>query len=435
MKRFLIVAGFISMILPACQKQETISTPVLTTVEVSNITPSTVTSGGSITTNFPVKSYGLCCSIETNPTIEDIIVTDSVFRSNDFKMNVTGLKGNTKYFLRAFAINTKGIGYGNEFSFTTQPSTLPIMTTLLATNITSVTITTGGNLLNTGGEDVTDIGICWNTSTNPLVTDHKISNVADMRNFISILTGLTPETTYYLRAYAINKLGTGYSNEISFKTTSSESAVNDIDGNVYSVIKIGDQTWMQQNLKTTRYSNGELIGTTTPANRDILNESTPTYQWAYNGDEKYVPLYGRLYTWFAVSDTRNICPTSWHVASHAEWLSLLDYLGTNGYGFGGSATELAKSIAEKSDWIESDAPGSPGNDQASNNNSGFSGLPGGARAGRDSFSFAGYGAYWWSATDSANLGWDGCYIWHGYTRVYNGNRGKYQGLSVRCVKN
>lgn len=417
----------------ACKKQENVSTPVVTTVEVSNITPSTATSGGSIT-NASLKYWGLCCSTKSYPTIYDITAIDSTPLSNHFIMNITGLHGNTKYFLRAFVLNTYGVSYGNEFSFTTLPATIPVLNTAEPTNITSVTITACGRLLNTGGEDITDLGVCWSTSVDPNVNDSKMSNNVDTGSFISAISGLTPETTYYLRAYATNELGTGYGNEISFKTTSAGTAVTDIDGNVYSSVIIGDQIWMKQNLKSTRYSNGDLIGTTTTANKDILNESTPKYQWAYNADERNIPLYGRLYTWFAVSDERNICPTGWHVASHAEWLSLMDYLGTNGYGFGGSPTDLAKSIADNSGWITSDTPGSPGNDQATNNNSGFSGLPGGARGGRDSFGSAGEGAYWWSATDGTDLAWDGCYIWHSYVRLYNGNRGKYQGLSIRCLK-
>jgi len=77
---------------------------------------------------------------------------------------------------------------------------------------------------------------------------------------------------------------------------SNNETVTDIDGNVYHTVKIGAQTWMVENLKTTKYRNGDLIGTTTPVTKDISSESTPKYQWAYNGDEKNVSLYGRLYT-------------------------------------------------------------------------------------------------------------------------------------------
>ena len=84
--------------------------------------------------------------------------------------------------------------------------------------------------------------------------------------------------------------------------------VTDIDGNVYQTVTIGKQVWMAEDLKTTRYRNGDLIGPTTPATLDINSESSPKYQWAYDGDEKNVATYGRLYTWYAVADGRNIAP-------------------------------------------------------------------------------------------------------------------------------
>ena len=89
-----------------------------------------------------------------------------------------------------------------------------------------------------------------------------------------------------------------------------DNTIKDIDGNVYITVTIGTQVWMVENLKTTKYRNGDLIGTTTPATKDITNETTPKYQWAYNGNESNVDIYGRLYTWYAVTDSRNICPTA-----------------------------------------------------------------------------------------------------------------------------
>src|SRR5664279_2839934 len=103
--------------------------------------------------------------------------------------------------------------------------------------------------------------------------------------------------------------------------------IENIDGNVYTSVNIGTQVWMVGNLKTTKYSNGELIGTTTPATLDISLETTPKYQWAYDGNESDVSIYGRLYTWYAVTDSRNICPTGWHVPTDAEWTTLNTYLG------------------------------------------------------------------------------------------------------------
>ena len=86
-----------------------------------------------------------------------------------------------------------------------------------------------------------------------------------------------------------------------------------MDGNVYTSVTIGTQVWMVENLKTTKYRNGDLIGTTTPSTLDISAEATPKYQWAYSGDGNNVNTYGRLYTWYAVTDTGNTCPLGWNV--------------------------------------------------------------------------------------------------------------------------
>ena len=110
-----------------------------------------------------------------------------------------------------------------------------------------------------------------------------------------------------MRAYATNSGGTAYGEDVTF-TTLSSNTVSDAEGNIYNIIGIGTQVWMAENLKTTRYRNGDLIGTTTSADLDITAEDTPKYQWAYNGNESNVATYGRLYTWYAVTDSRNVCP-------------------------------------------------------------------------------------------------------------------------------
>jgi uncharacterized protein (TIGR02145 family) len=103
--------------------------------------------------------------------------------------------------------------------------------------------------------------------------------------------------------------------------------MTDQDGNVYTSVTIGTQVWMVENLKTTKYRNGDLIGTTTPATLNISAEATPKYQWAPNYAESIVTTYGRLYTWYAVTDTRNVCPTGWHVPTNVEWSILTTFLG------------------------------------------------------------------------------------------------------------
>jgi uncharacterized protein (TIGR02145 family) len=168
--------------------------------------------------------------------------------------------------------------------------------------------------------------------------------------------------------------------------------VADVNGNVYKTVTIGNQVWMAADLKTTRYRNGDLIGTTSPATLDISSESAPKYQWAYAGDESNVATYGRLYTWYAATDSRNVCPAGWHLPSNAEWQTLIDFLG------GDQAAQGKLKEAGTTHWH------SP-NDDATNE-SGFTALPGGNRFNNEPFAGLGYGSHWWTATEyDAKFAW------------------------------
>ena len=94
--------------------------------------------------------------------------------------------------------------------------------------------------------------------------------------------------------------------------SSGATTVTDIDGNVYNTVTIGTQVWMKENLKTTKYRNGETI----------LNTASFSDQWAYGDNESKIPVYGRLYTWYAATNVRGLCPTGWHVPTDAEWTLL-----------------------------------------------------------------------------------------------------------------
>jgi uncharacterized protein (TIGR02145 family) len=208
-----------------------------------------------------------------------------------------------------------------------------------------------------------------------------------------------------------------------------EKEITDADGNVYNTVTIGTQVWMKENLKTTRYSNGDLIGTTNPATLDISSESTPKYQWAYAGDEGNVANYGRLYTWYAITDSRKVCPTGWHVPAYAEWYTLIDYLVSNDFGYEGDGYDIAKSIAATSGWTLSGAAGSVGNDQTSNNSSSFTAYPSGYRILNGTFNYIGLVCFWWSTPESYSF-----YLVYDKTYMDRADVEKYYGLSVRCVK-
>jgi len=314
---------------------------------------------------------------------------------------------------------------------------IPTLSTTAASGITTTSATGGGNITNDGDLAVSARGVCWNTTGTPTLTDNVTNDGTGTGSFESNMTNLTANTLYYVRAYATNSVGTSYGNEVSFTTLQgTEETATDIDGNVYHTIKIGTQTWMLENLKTTKYRNGEAIGTTTPANKDIRSESAPKHQWPYNGDESNTTKYGRLYTWYAVNDSRNIAPAGWHVPTDAEWTILENYLIANGNNYDGTTTgnKIAKSLAATTDWNSYSDAGSIGNDLTKNNSSGFTALPGGCRDGGGTFGDVGnYGGWWSSAEYGTNYAW--CrHLNCNSLGLFGGNMPKNRGFSVRCVR-
>jgi uncharacterized protein (TIGR02145 family) len=210
--------------------------------------------------------------------------------------------------------------------------------------------------------------------------------------------------------------------------------IEDIDANLYKIVKIGTQMWMADNLKSTKYQNGDLIGTTSPATLDISGESTPKYQWAYDGNEINVGLYGRLYTWYAVTDSRGICPVGWHVPTDEDWTTLTTYLTNNGYGYEGSGNDIAKSMASKDGWNIDPTTGNVGNDQASNNKSGINLLPSGYRFNTGAFSMIGINSRMLSATEM-NATWAFFRLLsYDSSTVLGGGIRKQSGCSVRCLR-
>lgn len=195
--------------------------------------------------------------------------------------------------------------------------------------------------------------------------------------------------------------------------------MTDQDGNTYKTIQIGMQVWMAENLKATTYRNGDAIGSTDPSTLGISGESNPKYHWPCMNDESKVATYGRLYTWYAVTDSRNIAPQGWHVATYQEWITLRDFLGgTNSAG--GKLKETGTTH-----WAEPNT--------AAANESGFTALPGGLREPAGVFYIDAKIGNWWTA--SAN----GSKAWHAYADALTGSlllidSPKAVGYSVRCVK-
>lgn len=302
-------------------------------------------------------------------------------------------------------------------------ATLPTLITSEISGITINTAVSGGEITSDGDDDILEKGVCWNTSTEPTIEDSRSKDGKGSGSFTSVVINLQPATTYAVRAYATNSVGTAYGEELIFSTK-----IGDVDGNEYSIVKIGSQIWMSENLKTTKYNDNSSIPNITGGTA-WAGLTTPAYCW-YNNDAAFnKPLYGALYNWPAVH-TGKLCPTGWHVPTDAEFNTLEMNLGLplaqiDTWGWRG--TDQGKQLKNSTGWNTG---------ENGSNSSGFSALPAGFRFhGDGTYNNQGTLTYWWSASElDATRAWyrrlDG-----NNNAVYKASTEKPAGKSVRCIKN
>jgi len=408
------------------------SIPILTTTSASEIESVSVMSGGFISSDggSAVTSCGVCWSTSSNPTISGLKTKDAMERGG-FTSLINGLSAITTYYIRSYATNSVGTAYGNQISVTTI-TILPLITTTKVSAITATTACSGGNVTSPGnkiygipgGGTILEQGVCWSSTPTPSIGNSKTYGKIGgngIGSFTCTATGLTPNTTYYMRAYATNDFGTSYGSEVSFKTiTTSSEIVNDIDGNAYHTVAIGTQLWMVENLKTTKYRNGEPI-TNITGNTEWSALTSEGYCFYKNDATTYKASYGVLYNWYSATDSRNIAPTGWHVPTDAEWKTLMTFLISEMIGTGSALKETGVNH-----WLY------PNNNAT--NTSHFTALPGGARNNNGIFDYIGSYGYWWSSTEysSANSWIQYLYYLDGID--YRSYRTKNYGLSVRCIQ-
>ena len=224
-------------------------------------------------------------------------------------------------------------------------------------------------------------------------------------------------------------------------------ACTDGDNNNYPVVEIGNQIWMAENLKTSKYSdNTSIMFVSTSNGWSWIQIDTKAYGW-YADNLNNKDIYGALYTWAAAmngavgrntvpSGVQGACPAGWHLPSDAEWTILTDYLTNNGYGYDGNGEYIAKSLAANTNWQVGLAEGNPGIDKASNNSTGFSAIPGGYHSDPFMFHYIDNRSYFWSATQYETIP---DYSWNrnlGYNYNFVGRSAfqKKNALSVRCLK-
>lgn len=405
--------------------------PTIATLDVTDITTSTAASGGVITSDggSPIIDKGIVWSLNENPTTLLGTKTNQGEGMDTFTSNMTDLESNKTYYVRAYARNGKGVSYGQQVEFNTpiDVNSLPRVITTVPSNITTNSAKTGGNVTANGVSPVTERGIVWTLS--PTVAPTTLVNLGISVNglglgtFVHDLTSLTPNVTYYIRAYAKSNYGIGYGEIVSFTTNpllyTIGTGVTDINGNTYTTVKLNNQEWTTKNLNVTKYRNGDVI----PQVQDATQwAALTTGAWCYysyqtaNGT-----VYGKLYNWYAVNDPRGLAPTGWHIPTNDDWISLIDFLGGSDNA-GGLLKETGTSH-----WQDPNT--------GAINSSGLKALPGGYCLANGSFSDITTKGYWWTA-DNYNPTSAWCTgLYYNTKTITRAPIDKKQGFSVRLIKN
>ena len=320
--------------------------------------------------------------------------------------------------LRAQGVNGT-ISTGNLFC-------IPVISTTSASSIADDSVVIGGNVMSDGGSAIVLRGVCYSLSPNPDMSDFRTQDGSGTGVFSTVLRGLSLGTTYYACSYAKNVGGlVAYGNEVTFTTLSpvplpcpGAPTVSDVDGNSYATVKIGTQCWTQSNLTVSKYRNGDTIPNITDGTQWWQMNTSSTGAWCNNGNNTNLgTIYGKLYNWYAVSDSRGLCPMGWHVPTDMDWTILMNYLG--GQSVAGEA------MKSTTGWL---------NNRNGTNSSGFTALPGGWRYPGGGFYCCSWDGSWWSSSVAGSgiawyrsLDWSNAVVGVGTTDMRNG-------LSVRCVR-
>lgn len=400
--------------------------PTVTTSEVTNRSYRSATAGGEVTADGgnPVTDKGICYATHTNPKFNENNMPSGA-GLGPFIIDITGLDPNTVYHARAYAATAADTAYGADVEFKTLELTLSTLTTIKPDDIIHNSAVSGGDISSDGGSLVTERGVCWGKNTNPTLGDNHKSAGSGDGVFSVTIDGLDENNEYHVRAYAINVVGTAYGQDEVFKTrlpsinfneNLTYGTVSDVDGNIYKTIQIGTQTWMAENLRTTKFNDGAPVPLVS-VDAEWAALETPGYCWYYHDKELYGEIYGALYNWYVVG---SICPVGWHVPFTPEWETLISFLGGESIA-GGKMKEIGFDH-----WF---SPNLNATDS-----SGFTALPGGYRDDTGPIgNINGYG-YWWTASNT-NIN----HSWYrrldfGLESTYTGSNYKRNGFSIRCIK-
>ena len=371
--------------------------PSLEIVPATEISFTSFTCGGDVTDSgtYAVTARGLCWATTPDP----VMTGEHLHLGNGigvFSASLTNLQPETTYYVRAYAVNAVGVTYSTPITVNTLTPQVPTVTTDSVSMYNECLAT----VVSDGGAPILQRGFCYDTLPNPTLESGVVTVEGSVGEFIATLSGLPIGKLYFVRAFATNAKGTTYGNQFDFHAGCDMKTLTDYDGNVYNTVLIGNQCWMKENLRTTHYSDGWPITSTTSS------DSVAHYFYPNNSVDN-VSVYGLLYNWSATmrdeessdsipSGVQGICPEGWHVPSMSEWVAMIEYVQSQvEYRCNGNTSYIAVALADSIGWTSTSGSCLVGANLAENNATGFSVRP----AGRF---YSGYSfhsnAYFWTST-------------------------------------
>ena len=393
--------------------------PTVTTASASSVTETSAATGGNVTSggNASVTERGVVYATTQNPTTANTKVA-SGNGTGSFVCDLSGLQPNTKYYVRAYAINSKGTAYGEEITFITNKSiSLPIVTTAAVTSVTETSAVTGGNVTSDGNASVTERGVVYSTNPNPVITN--LSNTirpcgSGTGEFTYTITGLQANTKYYVRAYAKNDAGTAYGEEISFVTNENTSH------NGYEYVDLGlSVKWATMNVGAEipeDYGDYFAWGETAP--KEVYDRST--YKWC-NGSKNTLTKYNTI--------------SSYGIVDNKTQLELSDDAAS--VNWGGSwriptNTEMTE-LREQCTWTWITQNGVNGYKVTSKSNGNSIFLPAAGYYYDNSSNRARSYGYYWSSLLSIGNPDNAWFVYYDTGNKYGEEGNRYYGRSIRAV--
>ena len=459
-----------------------VAAATVTTTSVTTYANTSATMGGNVTSagGGTVSERGVYYN--TSSPAENGTKVQIGSGTGAFSQSVTGLTAGTTYYVKAYAVNENGKVYGSQVTFTTK--SLPTVTTTAVSGISATGATSGGNVTSAGGGTVSARGVCWSTSANPTISNSHTTNGSGTGSFTSSITGLTANTTYHVRAYATNEIGTAYGADVTF--TAANSVPTGAINGLFTINSSGNKVYFSQgNLRATTSNSGstwtwsfaehqyDYIGNAT-ANTNINGSMTVSTNgtvdlFGWNGNSSSYDNYG-IYNNTTNSNYGNVTSEAlkhdwghnpitnggntadkWRTLTKDEWVYVFNTRSTTSGVRYAKATVNGVSgvIILPDDWSTSYYTLSSTNTTSaaytsntislSNWNTKFEAngavfLPAAGLRGGTTVNNAGSYGYYWSSTSHVSNADRAYYVYFGSSNFVPANSyGRYYGSSVRLV--